>query len=93
VSHASAAPAGSPQGPLEQVLSFCSQGIAVESIKEYILSPDFLADARATSYKFSFARDSVRLNDICKENAAALQKLMRDRLGSGTARPVAKKQP
>jgi len=74
-------------------LSFCSKGIAVESIKEYILSPDFLADAKATSYKFSFARDSVRLNDICKENAAALQKLMRDRLGSGTARPAVKKQP
>ena len=92
-SQTSGAVNGTPQGPLEQVLSFCSKGIAVESIKEYILSPDFLADAKATSFKFSFARDSVRLNDICKENAAALQKLMRDRLGSGATRPAAKKQP
>jgi hypothetical protein len=93
VGHTSAAVPGSQQGPLEQVLSFCSKGIAVESIKEYILSPDFLADAKATSYKFSFARDSVRLNDICKEGAPALQKLIRDRLGSGAARPAVKKQP
>jgi hypothetical protein len=93
VGKAASAVPGTQQGPLEQVLSFCSKGIAVESIKEYILSPDFLADARATSYKFSFARDSVRLNDICKEGAPALQKLIRDRLGSGTARPAVKKQP
>jgi hypothetical protein len=81
------------QGPLQQVLSFCSKGMAVESIKEYILSPDFLADAKATNYKFSFARDSILLNDTCKANAASLQKLIRDRLASGAAHPQAKKQP
>ena len=91
--HASAAVPGAQQSPFEQVLSFCSKGLAAESIKEYILSPDFLADAKATGYKFSFARDSVRLNDICKESAPVLQKLIRDRLGSGTAHPPAKKQP
>jgi hypothetical protein len=88
----SASPDGQ-QGPLEQVLSFCSKGIAVDSIKEYILSPDFLADAKETGYRFSFARDSVRLNDICKANAAVLQKLIRDRLNTGTPRAAAKKQP
>jgi len=84
---------GAQQSPLEQVLSFCSKGIAVESIKEYIQSPDFLADAKTTSYRFSFARDSIRLNDVCKANAPALQKLIRDRLGSGGPRPAANKQP
>lgn len=81
-----------PQSPLQQVLSFCSKGMAVESIKEYILSPDFLADAKATNYKFSFARDSIQLNDTCKANAASLQKMIRDRLGSSAAHPPAKKQ-
>jgi hypothetical protein len=88
-SHASVPSA--QQSPLEQVLSFCSKGIAAESIKEYILSPDFLADAKASSYKFSFARDSERLSDICKEKAPVLQKAIRDRLGSGAPRPPAKK--
>jgi hypothetical protein len=72
--------AGSAQTPLEQVLEFCSKGLAFESMKEYIDSPDFLADAKATEYKFNFARDSVRLNDTCKQNAASLQKAMRARL-------------
>jgi hypothetical protein len=89
-SHGSAVPVAQ-QSPLEQVLSFCSKGIAVESIKDYVLSPDFMADARASGYKFSFSRDAVRLNDICKEKAPVLQKLIRDRLSSGTARPVVKK--
>jgi hypothetical protein len=89
--HASAAVPGAQQSPLEQVLSFCSKGIAAESIKEYILSPDFMADARASNYKFSFARDSERLSDICKEKAPVLQKAIRDRLASGAPRPPAKK--
>jgi hypothetical protein len=67
--------------------------MAVESIKEYILSPDFLDDAKAAGYRFSFARDSVRLNDVCKQNAPVLQKMIRDRLGSVTPRPAVKKQP
>jgi hypothetical protein len=91
VGHSNAGLPGAKQGPLDQVLNFCSKGIAVESIKDYILSPAFLADARATSYKFSFARDSVRLNNICKQNAPVLQKLIRDQLVSGAPRPPVKK--
>jgi hypothetical protein len=93
VSHGTTPTPGTPQGPLDQVLSFCSKGMAVESIKEYILSPDFLDDAKAAGYRFSFARDSVRLNDVCKQNAPVLQKMIRDRLGSVTPRPAVKKQP
>ncbi len=77
--------AGSAQTPLEQVLEFCSKGLAFESIMEYIDSPDFLADAKATGYKFNFAKDSVRLNDTCKKNAAALQKALRARLAVAPA--------
>ena len=91
--HASASVPDAQQSPFEQVLSFCSKGIAAESIKEYIDSPEFLAGAKATGYKFSFTRDSVRLSDICKEKAPVLQKAIRDRLGSGGPRPAAKKQP
>jgi hypothetical protein len=76
---------GSAQTPLEQVLEFCSKGLAFESMKEYIDSPDFLADAKATGYKFNFAKDSVRLNDTCKQNAAALQKALRVRLAVAPA--------
>jgi hypothetical protein len=54
-------------------------------MKEYIESPDFLADAKATGYKFNFAKDSVRLNDTCKQNAAALQKALRVRLAVAPA--------
>ena len=88
---AAAAPraAGSAQTPLEQVLEFCSKGLAFESMKEYIDSPDFLADAKATGYKFNFAKDSVRLNDTCKQNAAALQKALRARLAVAPAHKVA----
>jgi hypothetical protein len=74
----------SKRSPLEQVLYFCNQGVAVESIKEYIESPDFTADAKATNYKFSFANDSIRLNDACKQNAAVLQRLIRTHLTQGT---------
>ena len=77
--------AGSAQTPLEQVLEFCSKGLAFESMKEYIDSPDFLADAKATGYKFNFAKDSLRLNDTCKQNAAALQKALRARLAVAPA--------
>jgi tetratricopeptide (TPR) repeat protein len=72
--------------PLDQVLDFCHRGMAVESIKEYIDSPDFLADARATHYTFSFAKDSVKLNDTCKASAPILQKEIRLRLGSAPRR-------
>jgi hypothetical protein len=68
------------QSPLEQVLDFCSRGLDVDSIKDYIASPDFTADAKATNYKFNFANDSVRLHDTCKQNAAVLQRLMRAHL-------------
>jgi hypothetical protein len=72
--------AAGKQNPLEQVLDFCNRGLAVDSIKEYIDSPDFSADAKATNYKFNFARDSVRLHDTCKQNAAVLQREMRAHL-------------
>jgi hypothetical protein len=71
---------GGRKSPLVQVLDFCTRGIAVDSIKDYIDSPDFMADARATNYKFSFSQDPVRLHDACKQNAALLQKLIRARL-------------
>jgi hypothetical protein len=59
--------------------------MAVESIVEYVQSPDFLADAKASGYKWNFARDAVRLNDTCHQNAAALQRAIRARLGAATA--------
>jgi hypothetical protein len=73
------------QGPLDQVLDFCSRGLDVDSIKEYIESSDFTADAKATNYKFNFANDSVRLHDTCKQNAAVLQRLIRTRLSPAVA--------
>jgi len=79
------------QNPLEQVLSFCGKGMAIESIKEYVNSQDFLDDAKATGYRFSFARDSVKLNDICKQNAPVLQKMIRDRLASAPVKTTPKK--
>ena len=82
---------GNAHSPLEQVLSFCARGIDPDSIKEYINSPDFLADAKATKYQFSFRTDPIRLNESCKTNAAVFQHLMRERL-AGTSRP-ARKQP
>jgi len=93
VGHGTSPASNTQQGPLDQILSFCSKGMAVESIKEYILSPDFLDDAKEANYKFSFARDSVRLNDTCKQNAPVLQKMIRDRLGSVPPHPQVKKQP
>jgi hypothetical protein len=82
---------GSQQTPLDQVLGFCSKGMAVDSIKEYIQSTDFLDDVKATGYKFSFARDSTRLADVCKQSAPMLQKMIRDRLGSPSAKQPARK--
>jgi len=78
------APAGGVQTPLEQVLEFCNKGLAMDSIMEYINSPDFLADAKATGYRFNFAKDSLRLNETCKQNAAVLQRQMRARLGTAS---------
>jgi hypothetical protein len=77
--------AASRQSPLEQVLAFCDRGVEVDSIKEYIESPDFTADAKATNYKFNFAQDSVRLHDTCKANAAVLQHLIRAHLTPAVA--------
>lgn len=76
------------QTPLEQILEFCSKGLALDSIKEYIDSSDFVTDAKATGYKFNFAKDSLRLNETCKQNAAVLQRAMRARLTApaGTTR-------
>jgi hypothetical protein len=90
----SSGPSGSVVTPLDQILTFCTRGIDAESIKEYILSPDFLADAKRSNYKFSFTRDPIRLNDTCKANAATFQRMLRERLASaGAAKPPAKKQP
>jgi hypothetical protein len=71
--------------PLEQVLDFCNRGLAVDSIKEYIESPDFISDAKSTNYKFNFANDSVRLHDTCKQNASILQHLIRSHLTTTTS--------
>jgi hypothetical protein len=73
------------QNPLEQVLAFCESGLAVDSIKEYIESPDFAADAKATNYKFNFSQDSVKLHDTCKQNAAVLQHEIRAHLAPAVA--------
>ena len=78
--------------PLDQVLDFCTRSIDPESIKDYIRSSDFLADAKKTNYRFSFSRDPIRLNETCKANAAVFQRMIRERLGSGAPRP-AKAQP
>jgi len=79
--------------PLDQVLDFCTRGIDPDSIKDYIRSSDFLADAKRTGYHFSFGRDPIRLNETCKANAAVFQRMIRERLGSGTARPAKAAQP
>ena len=79
--------------PLDQVLDFCTRGIDPESIKDFIRSSDFLADARKTSYHFSFSRDPIRLNETCKANAAVFQRMIRERLGSGAPRPAKAAQP
>jgi tetratricopeptide (TPR) repeat protein len=71
--------------PLEQVLEFCKKGLAADSVKEYIQSPDFLKDVKATNYKFNFAKDPIALSDSCKQNASLYQRLMRDRLASASA--------
>jgi hypothetical protein len=80
-----AATLAAKQSPLDQVLDFCSRGLDVDSIKEYIESSDFTADAKATNYKFNFANDSVRLHDTCKQNAAVLQRLIRAHLSPAVA--------
>lgn len=80
-----AATVAARQSPLDQVLDFCNRGLDVDSIKEYIESPDFTADAKATNYKFNFANDSIRLHDTCKQNAAVLQHLMRAHLAPAVA--------
>jgi hypothetical protein len=81
------------QSPLDQVLNFCSRGIDPDSIKEYIESPDFLSDAKASGYKFSFSKDPIRLNEVCKSNAAVFQRMIRERLGSGTASKPPARRP
>ncbi len=73
------------QTPLDQILSFCSSGLALDSIRDYIDSPDFVQDAKATGYKFNFAKDPIRLNEICKQSAGTIQKLMRTRLTTQTS--------
>jgi hypothetical protein len=77
--------ASAGQTPLEQILSFCSSGLALDSIRDYIDSPDFVQDAKATGYKFNFAKDPIRLNEICKQSAGTIQKLMRTRLTTQTS--------
>jgi hypothetical protein len=73
------------QTPLDQILSFCSSGLALDSIRDYIESPDFMQDAKATGYKFNFAKDPIRLNEICKQSAGTIQRLMRTRLTTQTS--------
>jgi len=90
---ASAAAGGGVMTPLDQVLDFCTRSIDPESIKDYIRSSDFLADAKKTGYHFSFSRDPIRLNETCKANAAVFQRMIRERLGSATARPAKAAQP
>jgi hypothetical protein len=89
---AAAAPGSTAMSPLDQVLDFCTRGIDPDSIKDYIRSSDFVADAKKTGYHFSFSRDPIRLNETCKANAAVFQRMIRERLGSAAPRP-AKAQP
>lgn len=84
---------GAVMTPLDQVLDFCTRGIDPDSIKDYIRSADFVADAKKTGYHFSFSRDPIRLNETCKANAAVFQRMIRERLGSGAPRPAKAAQP
>jgi rhamnose utilization protein RhaD (predicted bifunctional aldolase and dehydrogenase) len=89
--NSSAAAASSVVTPLNQVLDFCNRGMEADIIKEYLLSPDFIHDARATGYHFNFAKDSVSISDACKANASVIIKLMRERLGAVTPASQRKK--
>ncbi len=75
----------SGQSPLDQVLSMCGNGIDDQSIKDYIASPDFLAAAKASKYRFNFSTDSVKLKNVCKQNGGTYGHLMRERLGGSAA--------
>jgi tetratricopeptide (TPR) repeat protein len=74
--------------PLDRVLEFCRVGVDQAGITDYINSPDFLADAKATNYKFNFGTDMLALKNSCMANASAYQKLMRSRLDGGPPVPV-----
>jgi hypothetical protein len=74
------APAGSSDSPMEQVMTFCRNGIDTASIGDYIKDPQFLADAKKSGYKFDIKNDPISLKQACGDKAAAIQKMMRDRL-------------
>lgn len=80
--HAPSADGSDAQSPLNQIVHFCASGLGMDTIKDYIDSPDFLQDAKTSNYKFSFSKDPIRLSDACKQNAGTIQRLMRARLAT-----------
>jgi hypothetical protein len=77
--------AASPDSPLEQVLTFCRNGIDVASIGDYVKDPQFLIDVNKSRYKFDIKNDPIKLKQACGDKAAAIQKMMRDRLALSPA--------
>jgi hypothetical protein len=75
----------SSDSPLEQVLTFCRDGIDVSSIGDYVKDPQFLADTKKSSYKFDIKNDPIKLKQACGDKAPAIQKMMRDRLAPAPA--------
>jgi hypothetical protein len=73
---------------LDQVLSFCSNGVDDDSIKDYIQSSDFMQAARATKYKFNFTEDPVKLSQTCKTNGGIYGRMIRQRLSGAPATPA-----
>jgi hypothetical protein len=79
---------GAIQSPLQRVLSFCSNGVDDDSIKDYIQSSDFMQAARATKYKFNFTEDPVKLSQTCKTNGGIYGRMIRQRLSGAPAAPA-----
>jgi hypothetical protein len=79
---------GGVRSPLDQVLSFCSNGVDDDSIKDYIQSSDFMQAARATKYKFNFTEDPVKLSQTCKTNGGIYGRMIRQRLSGAPATPA-----
>jgi hypothetical protein len=61
--------AASADSPLEQVLTFCRNGIDVSSIGDYVKDPQFLADVKKSSYKFDIKNDPIKLKQACGDKA------------------------
>ena len=79
-------PVAADKTPLQQVVAFCQAGVDAGSISDYIKAADFLDDAKKTGYKWDFRTDPISLKQACGDQAAALQKQIRDRLAAAPAR-------